>query len=156
MVNMTLAKGHHAETQRTARIFLIFHTVAVHPINKLYMYIIICDWGRRYGQVWFLAIQLLYGIKIPGIHLQVRINNNEQNNRTVIKCRNSWTKESNSEESNHWKTEWMNYHHRMEQYTINVQYTIIRDFTTNVAQGDYKGTNCMKSRGRLLGLSPFR
>jgi hypothetical protein len=28
-VNMTLAKGHHAQTWRTARNLLIFHTVAV-------------------------------------------------------------------------------------------------------------------------------
>ncbi len=37
-------KGHHAETRRTARNFLIIHTIAVRPINKLY--IIICDWGN--------------------------------------------------------------------------------------------------------------
>ncbi len=29
MVNTTLAKGHHAQTRRTARILLIFHMVAV-------------------------------------------------------------------------------------------------------------------------------
>ncbi len=55
-VNMTLAKGHHAETRCTARNFLIFHTIAVRPINKLY--IIICGWGRRHSQVRFPAIQL--------------------------------------------------------------------------------------------------
>jgi hypothetical protein len=38
-------------------IFFIFHTVAVRPINKLY--IIIFDWGRRYSEVRFPAIQLL-------------------------------------------------------------------------------------------------
>ncbi len=31
---MTLAKGHHAQTRGTARIFLIFHTVAVHLNNN--------------------------------------------------------------------------------------------------------------------------
>jgi hypothetical protein len=34
MVNMTHVKGHHAETQCTARNFLIFHTIAVRPINN--------------------------------------------------------------------------------------------------------------------------
>ncbi len=38
---MTLVKGHHAQTRRTARNFYFFHTVAVRLINKLY--IIICD-----------------------------------------------------------------------------------------------------------------
>jgi hypothetical protein len=34
---MTLAKGHHAQTRRTARNLLIFHTVAVRLNNKRYI-----------------------------------------------------------------------------------------------------------------------
>ncbi len=87
--------------------------------------------------------------------------NNEQNNQTIIECRYSWTKESNGEESNsvelnHWRTEWMNNHRRMKQYTIDAQYTIIRDRPTNEAQGELKRTSCMKSKGRLPGSNPLR
>jgi hypothetical protein len=53
-VNTTLVKGHHAQTRRTPRNFLFFHTIAVRPINKLY--IIIFDWEDKYGQLCFLAI----------------------------------------------------------------------------------------------------
>ncbi len=49
------------ETRRTARNFLIL-TIAVRPINKLY--IIICDWGRRSSQVRFPVIQWESAIKI--------------------------------------------------------------------------------------------
>jgi hypothetical protein len=55
MVNTTLVRGHHAQTRRTAGNFLIFHTVTVSLNNK--RYIIIFDWGRRYSQVRFPAIQ---------------------------------------------------------------------------------------------------
>ncbi len=35
-------------------------------------------------------------------------------------------------------------------------YTIIRDHPTNEALGELKEANCMKSKGRLLGLRPLR
>ncbi len=35
-VNTTLTKGHHARTQRTAKIFLIFHTIAARPIKTVH------------------------------------------------------------------------------------------------------------------------
>jgi hypothetical protein len=53
-VNMTLAKGDHTKTWRTARNFLMFHMVVVRLNNK--RYIIIFDWGN--SQVRFLAIQI--------------------------------------------------------------------------------------------------
>jgi hypothetical protein len=43
-VNMTLAKGHHAETRRTARNSLIFSHKSSTPINYT---LISFDWGRR-------------------------------------------------------------------------------------------------------------
>ncbi len=79
-----------------------------------------------------------------------------ENYRAIIKCRNSWTKESNSAVSYHWRTEWMKNCHRMKKYTISAQYTVIRDCPTNGAQEELKGTNCMKSKGRLQGSSPLR
>jgi hypothetical protein len=50
----------------------------------------------------------------------------------------------------------MNHHHRLKQYAINAQYTIIRNYPTNEAQGELKVTNCTKFMGRLPGLSPLR
>ncbi len=47
-VNTTFAKGHHAQTWRTTRNFLMFQTIAVHQIK---LYIIIFDWGRQYSLV---------------------------------------------------------------------------------------------------------
>jgi hypothetical protein len=41
-------------------------------------------------------------------------------------------------------------HRRMKQYTI------IRACPTNEAQEELKGTNCLKSKQRLPGLSPIR
>jgi hypothetical protein len=41
------------------------------------------------------------------------------------------------------------------QYTNNAQYTIIKEHPTNEAQGELKGTNCMKAKG-LPGLSLLR
>ncbi len=38
MVNMTLAKGYHAQTQRTARKCLMFHTIAVHLTKTVHNY----------------------------------------------------------------------------------------------------------------------
>jgi hypothetical protein len=37
-VNTTLAKGHHAQTRRTARNFLMFHTIAVRQIKTVQYY----------------------------------------------------------------------------------------------------------------------
>ncbi len=40
-----------------------------------------------------------------------------------------------------------------EQCTINAQYTIIRERPTSEAQGELKGTNCMRPRG-IAGTEP--
>jgi hypothetical protein len=37
---MTLTMGHHAETRRTARNFLIFHTIAVRPLINRTLFIV--------------------------------------------------------------------------------------------------------------------
>ncbi len=37
-VNTTLAKGHHAQTQRTAKIFFMFYTIAVRLITVHYYF----------------------------------------------------------------------------------------------------------------------
>jgi hypothetical protein len=50
----------------------------------------------------------------------------------------------------------MNNHCRIQQYTINAQYAIITECPTNKAQGRLKGNYCMKSMGRLPGLSILR
>jgi hypothetical protein len=46
-VNMTLVKGHHTQTQHTARNFHIFSHDSSIPINKLY--IIIFDWEDEHS-----------------------------------------------------------------------------------------------------------
>jgi hypothetical protein len=39
MVNMTLAKGHHAQTRHTARNVLIYHTIAIRPFSTYYYFL---------------------------------------------------------------------------------------------------------------------
>ncbi len=39
MVNTTLAKGHHAQTQHNARNLLMFHTIAVHLIKTTLFFV---------------------------------------------------------------------------------------------------------------------
>jgi hypothetical protein len=52
-VNTTLVKGHHAETRHTARNSFSFQRQQY--TNNIYT--LFCDWGRRYSQVRFPAIQ---------------------------------------------------------------------------------------------------
>jgi hypothetical protein len=59
MVNTTLAKGHHAETLRTARNFLFFHMPAVRP--ELYN-IIFLTGEDEYSQNRFPAIHALLAV----------------------------------------------------------------------------------------------
>jgi hypothetical protein len=54
-VNTTLARGHHAETWRTARNFFFFHTLAIGP--KLFN-IIFLTGEDEYSQDRFPVIQL--------------------------------------------------------------------------------------------------
>ncbi len=54
-VNMTLAKGHHAQTQRTARNLLIFSHDSSTPINYTLLFFTEED---DYSQDRFLVIQL--------------------------------------------------------------------------------------------------
>jgi hypothetical protein len=46
--------------------------------------------------------------------------------------------------------------HRMKKFTINAQYTIIRDCPTNEAHGELTEDKLHEGQGGLLGLSPFR
>jgi hypothetical protein len=62
MVNTTFAKGHHAQTRRTARNFFIFHTVAVHLINNYTLLIVTGEDdiamfdSRRYSNIEYYSL----------------------------------------------------------------------------------------------------
>ncbi len=71
MVNTALAKGHHVQILCTARIFFMFHTVAVRPEKKLYRYIIIFDWGRQCSQVRLPMIQVRVHMYVQYIYVYV-------------------------------------------------------------------------------------
>ncbi len=60
MVNMTLAKGHHAQARRTARNSFNFSHNSSTPNKKLH--IIIFYWERRYSQVRFPAIHSFWNL----------------------------------------------------------------------------------------------
>ncbi len=61
--------------------------------------------------------------------------------------KNSLTKELNSAELNPWRTEWINNHRRMKQYTINAQYSIISDCPTMKLRRNPKGQTAWSPRG---------
>ncbi len=65
MVNTTIARGHHAQTWRTARNFLMFHMVAVRLIKTVHYYFWL---GRQYSQVRFPALHTaisLFTVLLP-------------------------------------------------------------------------------------------
>jgi hypothetical protein len=96
---------------------------------------------------------VVYRIKMPGIHFQIRIMNKWSNsNRTIIEQqlmmkqlnkRNWMVQNWIIEEQNKWiiVAEWNNI-----QYCRCTQYKITRNHPTNEAPGKLKGRNCMKPK----------